>query len=68
VLSRAAVDALVASSHPVVAEVPPGGALRLRPLLLHCSTRAVVPSRRRIVHLEFAPCELPGPVRFRTRV
>jgi ectoine hydroxylase-related dioxygenase (phytanoyl-CoA dioxygenase family) len=31
-----------------------GGLLVMRPLLLHASSRAAVPQRRRVVHLEFA--------------
>ncbi|MBL8754306.1 MAG: phytanoyl-CoA dioxygenase family protein [Planctomycetes bacterium] len=68
VLSRDAIATFVATVPPFVPEVPPGGALRLRPLLLHSSPRVASPSHRRIVHLEFAPCELPDPVRFRVRV
>jgi hypothetical protein len=37
-----------------------GGVLMMRPLVLHASATAAVPSRRRVVHLEFAAEELPG--------
>lgn len=40
--------------------VPSGGAIVMRPLLLHASSPAVLPSHRRVVHLEFSPDELPG--------
>jgi ectoine hydroxylase-related dioxygenase (phytanoyl-CoA dioxygenase family) len=36
-----------------------GGALVMRPLLLHASSPATVPAHRRVVHLEFAAAELP---------
>ncbi|MGE3821951.1 MAG: phytanoyl-CoA dioxygenase family protein [Isosphaeraceae bacterium] len=37
-----------------------GGAILMRPLLLHASSPAEVPSHRRVVHLEFAAEPLPG--------
>jgi ectoine hydroxylase-related dioxygenase (phytanoyl-CoA dioxygenase family) len=36
-----------------------GGALVMRPLILHASSPATVPAHRRVVHLEFAATELP---------
>jgi ectoine hydroxylase-related dioxygenase (phytanoyl-CoA dioxygenase family) len=39
---------------------PGGGALLMRPLLLHASSKCSAPSRRRrVVHLEFSATELP---------
>jgi hypothetical protein len=37
-----------------------GDALLMRPLLLHASSRATAPVRRRVLHIEYAACELPG--------
>ena len=38
-----------------------GGLLAMRPLLLHASSAAVAAGRRRVLHIEFAACELaPG--------
>jgi len=45
---------------PVVCEVPRGGALLMRPLLLHASSSAVNPRHRRVLHLEYAIDELPN--------
>lgn len=45
---------------PAVCTAPRGSALLLRPLLLHASSAASVPGRRRVIHLEFAAEELPG--------
>lgn len=42
--------------------VPAGGVLLMRPLLLHASSAATVPVRRRVVHLEYAAGPLPGGV------
>ncbi len=39
--------------------VPRGGALLMRPLLLHASSPALVPTHRRVIHLEWAARELP---------
>lgn len=45
---------------PVLCTARKGGALVMRPLLLHASSPATVPGHRRVVHLEFAADELPG--------
>ncbi len=37
-----------------------GGALLMRPLLLHASSPASVPGHRRVVHLDFASTQLPN--------
>ena len=44
-----------------------GGALLMRPLLLHASSPAHRPRHRRIVHLEWAARELPGLLNWRER-
>jgi ectoine hydroxylase-related dioxygenase (phytanoyl-CoA dioxygenase family) len=45
----------------VTCTVPAGGAVLMRPLLLHASSPAQRPGHRRVVHLEFAADgELPG--------
>lgn len=47
--------------------VPRGGALLLRPLLLHASSAARQPGHRRVLHLEYAAAELPGGLRWAFR-
>ncbi len=42
-------------------------AILMRPLLLHSSPPAMVPSRRRVIHLEFAQDELPAGTKWRDR-
>ncbi len=37
----------------------PGGILLMRPLLLHASSAAIAPSHRRVIHLDYAGCDLP---------
>jgi ectoine hydroxylase-related dioxygenase (phytanoyl-CoA dioxygenase family) len=44
---------------PVLCTSPRGGALVMRPLILHASSPATRPGHRRVVHLEFAADELP---------
>jgi ectoine hydroxylase-related dioxygenase (phytanoyl-CoA dioxygenase family) len=45
---------------PTICAVPRGGAVLMRPLLLHASAPASEPKHRRVVHLEFAADPLPG--------
>lgn len=49
---------------PVPCCLPAGGVLLMRPLLLHASGPALRPSRRRILHVEFAAGNLPGGLRW----
>ena len=44
----------------VVCEVPRGGALLMRPLLLHASSPASQPEHRRVLHIEYAGESLPN--------
>lgn len=48
-----------AEHEPVLCTSERGGALVMRPLLLHASSPATVPAHRRVVHLEFAAEQLP---------
>ncbi len=41
-----------------------GGALLMRPLLLHASSPSRVPGHRRVVHLDFASVQLPNGMRW----
>ncbi|HEY3329470.1 MAG TPA: phytanoyl-CoA dioxygenase family protein [Capsulimonadaceae bacterium] len=41
-------------------DLPIGGILMMRPLLLHASSPSTAPSHRRIVHIEYASRDLPG--------
>jgi len=43
----------------VTCSVPKGGALVMRPLLLHASSACATPKSRRVIHIEFAAAELP---------
>lgn len=62
VLSPVAVAAKLAAGLIVPCCTRAGGAVLMRPLLLHASSAATEPSRRRVVHVEFASTKLPGGV------
>jgi len=46
----------------VICSVSRGGILAMRPLLVHSSSSARTATRRRVLHLEFAACELASRV------
>lgn len=46
---------------------PRGGAILMKPLLLHASSPATNPRHRRVIHLEFAAGELPAPLAWHER-
>lgn len=46
--------------NPVVCEIPRGGVLLMRPLLLHASSAARQPSHRRVLHVEYSARDLPN--------
>jgi ectoine hydroxylase-related dioxygenase (phytanoyl-CoA dioxygenase family) len=52
----------------VTCTVPEGGALLMRPLVLHASSRCVAPKPRRVIHLEFAADDLPSGLQWNERV
>ncbi len=51
----------------VCVEVPRGGAMLMKPLLLHASSKVSVERVRRVLHFVFAPAELPGALRWPPR-
>ncbi|MBF9220648.1 phytanoyl-CoA dioxygenase family protein [Hymenobacter ruricola] len=48
--------------------VPAGGAMLMRPLLLHASNRSTSRRPRRVIHLEFSSVELPAGLHWRERL
>lgn len=56
--------ARIALGGPLTLPAHRGAVLAMRPLLLHGSERARTPTRRRILHLEWAAFELPGGLRW----
>ena len=61
--------AAIASYTPntITCAVPAGGAMLMKPLLLHASNRSTSPRPRRVIHLEFASAELPAGLAWRER-
>lgn len=48
-------------------DVPRGGLMLMRPLLLHASSPASSPGHRRVLHIEYAAEDLPGGLEWRDR-
>ena len=67
-LALDAIQQRVATETPVELRVSKGAVLLMRPLLLHASTPALVPSHRRVLHLEFAPAEAISPLQWHTKL
>jgi len=59
-LKSADISEWVEANPEVVCEVPRGGALVIRPLLLHASAPAASPAHRRVLHIEYATDQLPN--------
>ena len=59
-LDAAAIRLAVAATPAVDCLVGRGGAVLMRPLILHSSRAATEPDRRRVIHLEYAAGPLPG--------
>jgi len=58
-VSTAEINRLRSQHKEVNCRVKVGDALIMRPLLLHASSEAINPSHRRVIHLEYATCQLP---------
>jgi ectoine hydroxylase-related dioxygenase (phytanoyl-CoA dioxygenase family) len=67
-LSAEAIDELRSLRAPEVCVVETGGVLAFRPLLLHASSPSQQPGHRRVIHIEYAACELPSPLAWHRRV
>jgi ectoine hydroxylase-related dioxygenase (phytanoyl-CoA dioxygenase family) len=62
------IDAAAARGREVQPEIPAGGILRLRPLLLHASAHSSSDAPRRVIHIEYANEELPGGLEWASQV
>jgi ectoine hydroxylase-related dioxygenase (phytanoyl-CoA dioxygenase family) len=58
-LTAAEIDRWKQLNLAISADCQAGGVLLMRPLLLHASSIATVPSHRRVIHLEYARLPLP---------
>ena len=61
-LSLVESERLKQNGEPMTCEVTSGGAVVMKPLLLHSSHKGTSDSRRRVLHLEFASGPLPEPL------
>jgi ectoine hydroxylase-related dioxygenase (phytanoyl-CoA dioxygenase family) len=61
-LAPAEIQERITSEREIHCTVPVGGAVLMRPLLLHASSRSRRPKHRRVLHLEFANENLPQPL------
>lgn len=68
ILNAADIERVRTETTEQVCPIPTGGFLLMRPLLLHASSTATAPRRRRVLHLEFAIPELPGGLEWYDRV
>ena len=53
------IQKLKENNEQVTCSVAKGGALLIRPLLLHASSPAAIPTHRRVIHLEYSADNLP---------
>lgn len=63
-LDAAAIRQWRVETPEIVCAAKAGDVLLMRPLLLHASSKAIRPGRRRIIHIEFASFHLPAPLRW----
>lgn len=61
-LSDNAAKSLAKNRQPVLCPAGAGDILLMRPLLIHSSRKGTSPSRRRVIHIEYAAHQLPAPL------
>lgn len=59
-MSQAEIESTVEHQSELLCTTAAGGMVIMRPLLLHASSPAKRVSRRRVLHIEFGPSNLPG--------
>ena len=64
-LGEAEIERLRSSVPEVVCGVRAGGAMLMRPLLLHASSPCLRPAHRRVLHIEYSAGSLPGGLAWR---
>jgi ectoine hydroxylase-related dioxygenase (phytanoyl-CoA dioxygenase family) len=64
-LSQQQIDTESTHREAVTCEVSRGGALLMRPLLIHASSAAESPDHRRVIHFDYANTALDGGLRWR---
>jgi ectoine hydroxylase-related dioxygenase (phytanoyl-CoA dioxygenase family) len=64
-LSQQQIETKSSQREAVTCEVLRGGALLMRPLLIHASSAAENPNHRRVIHFDYANIALDGGLRWR---
>jgi ectoine hydroxylase-related dioxygenase (phytanoyl-CoA dioxygenase family) len=64
-LGEAEIERLRGEVPEVVCDVPAGGVMLMRPLLLHASSPCHRPAHRRVLHIEYSASPLPGGLAWR---
>ncbi|MFK7971408.1 MAG: WYL domain-containing protein [Bacteroidia bacterium] len=59
IFSDAEIATIATNTIPQECEVPAGGIMLMKPLLLHASSKSKSQKRRRVIHLEFCTAKLP---------
>ncbi|MDN3637840.1 phytanoyl-CoA dioxygenase family protein [Simiduia curdlanivorans] len=62
ILNQEQIDQFLATRDAITIEAPRASALAMRPLILHASSKAHIPTTRRVLHLEYSAAELPAGV------
>ncbi|WP_438863643.1 phytanoyl-CoA dioxygenase family protein [Neptunicella sp.] len=62
ILDPGTIQTYAQNHEAVVCDAPAGSALAMRPHILHSSSKAVDPSQRRVLHLEYSSFTLPAGV------
>ncbi len=68
IFSPAEIERWVAGFEEEIGVAEEGSILAFRPLLLHASSAATQPTHRRVIHLEFAVCDLPGGLEWQWKI
>jgi ectoine hydroxylase-related dioxygenase (phytanoyl-CoA dioxygenase family) len=63
-IAETEIPSMLRKSHAHACVVGRGGALLMRPLLLHASSPSQTPAHRRVIHLDFACEQLPVPLKW----
>lgn len=64
ILGQERINLVASSQKGVCCNINRGGALVMRPHILHSSSKALKPTRRRVIHLEFTNYKLPNGVKW----
>jgi ectoine hydroxylase-related dioxygenase (phytanoyl-CoA dioxygenase family) len=59
-LSSSEIAVIRRNIKPVICAAPSGGAVLMRPLILHASSPSSTPGHRRVIHFDFAAIDLPS--------